>query len=60
MRKKGVAIWACSPPDLDCLPVEICSMDLELRPSQFSYFYIDLKIFFKKSFESRNKQKLPK
>jgi hypothetical protein len=45
--KEGVSIWASSP-DLDCILVEICSMNLELLLSQFSCFYKDLKMHFKK------------
>ena len=47
--QKGVAISANSPPGLDCLPVDICSMDLEVHPCQFSDLYNDLQINFTKS-----------
>ena len=47
--QKGVAISANSSPGLDCLPVDICSMDLEVHPCQFSDLYNDLQINFTKS-----------
>ena len=47
--QKGVAVSANSSPGLDCLPVEICSMDLEVHPCQFSDLYNDLQINFTKS-----------
>jgi hypothetical protein len=54
--KKGVAIWTSSSPDLDGLLVDICSMNLELRLSQYSCYYKDLKMHFKKSFEMKIRQ----
>jgi predicted nucleotide-binding protein (sugar kinase/HSP70/actin superfamily) len=52
-----MAIWASSPPDFDGLPVEICSLALELHLSQFSYLCIYLQILYKRIFELKTKQK---